>query len=158
MTGSGHQDVNMALRWTQRLARGAAILALLAAATLVTVLVMPLAGATSHSGPSGRLAIKPVEATDYRVLATRLAGATFIRPAQIKAAVRDSGAAQKLLKRLKLQGIVEAGEGRIAYIAIEGMGVQTVRSGEQVLDFTIQDIKANSIVLTLEGVQVELRY
>lgn len=95
---------------------------------------------------------------DVSQLVGRLAGVRIIRPAQLRAAVKDSGMAARLAKQLKLQGVVDMRGKLMAYIAVEKQGVATVAEGDQVLDFLIERIEPGRVTLVLEGVSVELTH
>jgi len=85
-----------------------------------------------------------------------VAGRRLIRPAQVQAAVKDNGAAQRLLERLKLQSLVSLGGQSAAYVNVKGEGVQSVRAGGRLLDFQVESIDSSGLTLTLDGVQVKL--
>lgn len=95
---------------------------------------------------------------DAKPLIEALAGRTLIKASGIQAAVKDSGASKELLKRLKLQGVVEMPEGLVAYIAVQGEGVATCRKGQKVLEFVVEDIAQGKVVLNLGGVQTTLSH
>ncbi len=76
--------------------------------------------------------------------------------AQVQAAVKDNGLAQTLLKKLKLQGVIQVGSTLTAYIDVEKQGTQTVKQGEKILDFIVQRIEPGAVTLSLEGVEVTL--
>jgi len=95
---------------------------------------------------------------DIGPLLTRVAGSRLIRPAQVQAAVKDSGAGKMLLARLKLQSVVSLGGEQIAYVRVKDEGTQTVRVGGRLLDFVVESIDPGHVKLSLEGVIVDLRY
>ncbi len=94
---------------------------------------------------------------DLGPLFAKMAGRRLIKPSQIKAAVKNTGAAARLLKKLKLQGIVQMGGNSIAYIKVEKKGVKSIRQGDKLLEFVVTKVKSNHVVLELDGVEVELR-
>jgi len=93
---------------------------------------------------------------DERQLTQAVAGRRLIRPAQVQAAVKDNGAAQRLLERLKLQSLVQMGGEPVAYVRVKGEGVQSVRAGGRILDFRVDKITAGGLTLSLDGVVVLL--
>lgn len=95
---------------------------------------------------------------DLRPLLVKMAGVRLIRPAQIQAAVKDTGTAKALLAKLKLQGVVRMGDDFVAYIQVEGQSSQSVREGGSVLDFVVQGVEPGKVTLALQGVQVELAH
>lgn len=98
----------------------------------------------------------PKDTHDIQSLLGRVAGACPIRPAQAVAAVKDDGAAARLLKMLKLQGVVQMGDGLVAYIQVEKEGVKTIRQGETILDFVVENVEPGKVTLSLQGVVVVL--
>ena len=98
------------------------------------------------------------EAPDLQPLLAKVAGSRLIRPAQVQPAVKDTGAAQELLERLKLQSIVRAGAEPIAYVRVKDSGVQKVRRGGHLLDFLVEEIESGQVKLQLDGVVVDLTY
>ncbi len=88
----------------------------------------------------------------------KMVGRRLIKPSQIKAAVKNTGAAARLLKKLKLQGIVQMGGSSVAYIKVEKKGVKSIRQGDKLLEFVVTKVKSNHVVLELDGVEVKLRF
>jgi hypothetical protein len=87
-----------------------------------------------------------------------MAAAFLIKPSQVQAAVKDDGTAGRLAKQLKLQGIVQIGDELVAYVQVEKAGVKTVRKGQTLLDFLVEDIEAGKIKLSWQGVIVFLEH
>jgi Tfp pilus assembly protein PilP len=79
-------------------------------------------------------------------------------PSQVKAAVKDTGVARKLLEKLKLRGVVQIGADQVAYIRVEKKTTRKVREGEKLLSFVVKKIESGKVVLSLEGVEVVLRH
>ena len=100
----------------------------------------------------------PTEMLPLEGLLAKTAGRHLIKPTQVQAAVKDSGAAARLVKKLKLQGVVQLGADRLAYIQVEKQGTNAVRSGEKVLEFVVSKIEPGKVTLSLDGVDVELRH
>lgn len=98
--------------------------------------------------PTGRRQMSPVLA--------EMAGRQLIRPAQIRAAVKDTGAAQRLLKELNLQGVIQMGGELAAYIRVKGGGVQSVKKGDKILEFDVVEVTQGKVKLSLQGVEVQL--
>ena len=128
--------------------------ALLAAAVFVPI------GRTVDASVAAQKALPmlPVmrEQEDLQALLARTAGRHLIRPAQVQPAVKDSGNAQLLLKRLKLQGVVEIGSDMTAYIQLDKKEVKSVARGEKVLEFDVESIEPGKVTLSLEAVRVYL--
>jgi hypothetical protein len=98
----------------------------------------------------------PEVGQNLQPLLVKMAGWRLIKPAQVQAAVKDNGLAQTLLKKLKLQGVIQVGSTLTAYIDVEKQGTQTVKQGEKILDFIVQRIEPGAVTLSLEGVEVTL--
>jgi len=137
-----------------------ALLGLLVAAGLsVYAVCVPLnPSSPGHISASRRWAMPTrTDASDADALVARIAGNPLIRPAQVTAAVKDSGAAQRLLKKLRLHGVTQVGSQRTAYIEVGGKSVAKVRRGDEVLGLVVERVDASEVVLSLEGVLVTLR-
>ena len=91
-------------------------------------------------------------------LLVQIASRRLIKPSQVKAAVKDSGTAEQLLKKLKLRGVVKMGASRIAYISIEKQGTKKVQQGDKLLGFVIENITMGKVTLSLQGVEVILTH
>ena len=131
-----------------------------ACALLLVALAVPIAPDVAMSKTVDNTQSKPMplERRDLEPLLARMAGVRFIRPTQVQAAVKDSGAAKQLAKKLKLQGVVEMGETLVAYIQVDKQGVKTVRKGDAVLDFIVEGIQSGKVTLSLQGVEVVLQH
>lgn len=147
-----------AKRITDRFVLVGAALTLLSFIAVIVAILFPIDIDVKMKGVSKAVEFAPLAASerDMNSLLLNMAGRPLIRPSQIKAAVKDTGAAAQLLKKLKLQGIVKLGNSFVAYIEVEKHSVVTVRRGEKILEFTVKDIEAQKIVLSLEGVEVSL--
>lgn len=108
------------------------------------------------SGRRKELEPLPAVGADVRPLLAKMAGTRLIRAAQVQAAVKDTGAADRLAKRLSLEGIADIAGTHVAYIRVEKKGVQSVKQGDTVLDFVVEKIVSNRVTLSLQGVQVVL--
>ena len=134
-------------------------LLVLSVALLAAAVFAPIGRTVDASVAAERaLPMLPVmrEEGDLRALLARTAGRHLIRPAQVQPAVKDSGDAQRLLKRLKLQGVVEIGSDMTAYIQLDKKEVKSVARGEKVLGFDVESIEPGKVTLSLEGVRVYL--
>ena len=132
---------------------------LLASCGLLALAAWPAAAAdpTASTPAAGRqLAPMPTTQPHLQPLLVKIAGRTLIRPAQVQAAVQADGTAERLLKMLKLQGVVQIGETTVAYVHVEKEGVKTVRQGDTILDFTVEKVEPNKVMLNLQGVVVTL--
>lgn len=87
----------------------------------------------------------------------QMAGRRLIKPAQIKAAIKDTGVAGRLAKKLKLQGIVQMGGKAVAYVKVEKQGVKSVRQGDKLLEFLVEKIEPGRVILDLDGIQIQLQ-
>lgn len=138
-------------------------------ATLGALLVLVVA-ATWPLSTSAGANNQPIDRADHRAVAhveaverpddlpRTVAGRPLIRPGQVQAAVLDTGAAARLAQGLRLRGVVFAGGRHIAYIHVQDEGTVTVEEGHEVIDFTVQAIEADHVLLSLEGVEVQLRH
>lgn len=110
-----------------------------------------------------RTAVRPLATTqraradDVQALVAKVAGNPLIKPAQVSPAVKDTGAAKRLLKKLRLHGITQVGEQRTAYVQIEGKRVVRLRQGDEILGFVVDRVGPAEVVLRLDGVLVMLR-
>jgi hypothetical protein len=152
-------------RSTPHLRRARAALWIAVALMVIALLLLARAslpraeggGDVPTTGVNRRLApLPPATRPDLQPLLVSVAGRTLIRPAQVQAAVKADGTAERLLKQLKLQGVVRIGETPVAYIQIEKEGVKAVREGDMVLEFVVDRIESNQVVLSLQGVVVTL--
>ena len=144
-------------RLAKPLLLGAAGMVLVAATAVLAAALLPVDVPTTDPA-EGEKGIEPV-AGDERDLAGLLrqaAGSELIRPAQVRAAVKDTGAAGRLAKMLGLQGVVQIEGTFTAYIAVKDQGVKTVREGDKILDFVVKDLEPGRVVLSLDGVEVQL--
>ena len=91
-------------------------------------------------------------------LARAVAGRRLVRPSQVRAAVKDTGLAAKLLERLKLQSVVQMRGEPVAYVKVENVGVKSVQGGGRLLDFEVRSVEPGRVVLTLEGVEAVLSH
>ncbi len=92
------------------------------------------------------------------LLLKKMAGRRLMRPSQIQAAIKDDGRAERLLKALKLQGVVQMGDDYVAYVQIDKRGVRAIRRGEAILGFSVQNVEPGKVTLSLEGVQAVLSH
>lgn len=132
---------------------GGVVLAILAGTLPIRVDVdrqSTASGMALESRADSRAEIEP--------LLARLAGMPLIRPAQVQAAVKNDGSAERLLKKLKLQGVVQVGSELVAYIQVDDGGkvVRSIHSGQTVLDFNVENIEPGKVTLSLQGVVVVL--
>jgi len=98
------------------------------------------------------------EPRNVEPLLRKLAGRRLIRPAQVQAAVRDGGAAATLLKRLALRGVVEREGDYVAYVEVEKEGTKVLRKNDSILGFQVEEVAPGKVILSLEGVLVELSH
>jgi hypothetical protein len=117
----------------------------------------PLPTEDPASSQPKQLAPLPGVGRDVSPLLARSGATRLVVPSQVQAAVKDTGAAQKLLARVKLQGVVNLGGELVAYVAVEKEGIKTVKKGNTLLSFNVDDVQPGRVVLSLEGVTLELR-
>jgi hypothetical protein len=144
-----------------RLRRGAAVCGGVAALLLVTAAVVPLVGQGDSGMTTAQRRPRPLPGLklDLQPVLGEIAKRQLICPAQVQAAVRDTGAAQRLAQQLKLQGVVAVAGEPVAYIQVKDGAVRSVRTGDQLLEFTVKEVKASgTVTLLLDGVEVQLRY
>jgi len=136
------------------------VMLLTAAAGLVLSLLVPVKETESTANVAGgtELPALPETGKDLKPLLVKMAGVRLIKPPQVQAAVKDTGAAAKLVKKLALQGVVRMGDELVAYISVVKEGVKTVRRGGHVLEFVVEDVAPGKVTLSLQGVQVVLEH
>lgn len=155
-----NQADNRLTRWAGRLLAGSLLLLVGSIGLAAAMWLMPIA----PDGPtideiSRELAMADNdEALSVSDVLRQTAGRRLIRPAQIIAAVKDTGAAERLVKRLKLQGIIEMGGRKVAYVQVDGQNTVSVREGQKVLDMTVAKIESSRVEFSLDGVQASLAY
>ena len=155
-----HADIRRTMTMSHRLAVAGVVVLGLSLATVVIAAVIPIGG---DYGPVNVVAEEGLgqagmSAPDLDALLREMAGRRLIRPSQGLAAVKDSGAASKLLSKLKLQGVVRTTDRLVAYVQIDKQGTKTVRTGDKLLDFVVKDIESGKVTLSLEGVEVSLTH
>lgn len=126
--------------------------------TLVLVCGWPVKARADAArvGKQHKIEAWPEPAQSPDAMLSKMAGKELIRPAQVQAAVKDSGAAKTLAKRLKLQGIVQIGDAYTAYVQVEKEGVKSVRKGDTILEFAVKKVEAGKVTLSLDNVEVDL--
>jgi hypothetical protein len=148
-----------AARRISAIARVAGLCLLIGAVvTLSLVCLWPVKAQTDPSrlGKQHKIEAWPELAEPPDQMLSKMTGKELIRPAQAQAAVKDSGAAKALAKRLKLQGIVQIGDAFTAYVQVEKDGVKSVRKGDTILEFAVKKVEAGKVTLSLDNVEVEL--
>jgi hypothetical protein len=152
------RDGVSASRWAGLLLGVAAAAAVLSAVGAVLAAVWALPQPAAQAQGHGSLPPLRDQRVDAANLGRALAGRRLLEPAEINAAVKDSGTAQDLLTRLRLQGTVQLGGQPVAYVMVEDQGVKVVRAGERLLDFEVEKVEAGRVELSLQGVRVTLSY
>jgi len=153
-------DIRRTMTTSRRLVVAGLVLLGLSLIAVVFASVMPIGGeyrpvnVAAEEGLCGPV----LESPDLDGLLRTMAGRRLIRPSQVLAAVKDSGAASKLLNKLKLQGIVKITDELVAYVQVDSQGTRTVRAGDKLLDFVVKDIGSGQVTLSLEGVEVSLSH
>ena len=143
-----------------RFLMGSIVLLLVGLGLVLAAALMPVQIDVGKTAEKQDYQIQLASATPPKIrsLQVKMAGRQLIRPSQAKAAVKDSGAAQKLLKKLKLLGVVQIDKERLAYISIDRQGTKSVRCGEQILGLAVQKIEPGRVTLSLQGVEVVLSH
>lgn len=153
-------DISSAARLSWRVMHVGLVLVGLAVVLLGAALVMPVTSSADQATPSRARAFVPLgppqSEMDDAIKILQARPRALIRPAQVQAAVKDTGAAAQLAKRLKLQGVVALNGEYVAYVDVQEQGVKAVRVGEPLLDFVIKDVTPGKVTLSLEGVEVVL--
>jgi len=132
----------------------AAVAAVLAAALgpIKTDLPMATDRGKARAGPPAPVAV------NIEPLKAQIARRRLFRSPEIKAAVKDSGAARRLLEQLKLHGVVRISQEYVAYIGVAEGPVRAVRKGQKLLEFTVDDVAPGRVILSLEGIEVILEH
>ncbi len=145
-------------RCVDRFMIAAVVLLALSAVLMVLSAVIPIGADVEASSVASVRQLQPLPKirANLEPLVAKMAGRHLIKPSQVQAAVKDTGIAQRLAKKLKLQGVVQVGTDLIAYVSVEKQGTKTVRQGEKLLDFVVQKIEPGKVTLSLQGVQVVL--
>ena len=112
---------------------------------------------TTRAVADERVSKMPDTSVELKDLLWKMAGNYLIRPAQVTAAVKDSGAAASLAKKLKLEGIVEMGGELCAYIRINKSSRKVVVN-DTILEFVVAKIEPGKVTLDLDGVRVKLEH
>lgn len=129
----------------------------LACALMAWAILTPIANvAEAGTAVSRRVAPLPTERIAIEPLLAKAATTELVRPGQVKAAVKDDGTAARMLKALKLQGVVQLNQSPVAYVQIEKQGVATVKKGDTILEFVVEGVEPGRVILSLNGVIVEL--
>ena len=147
-------------RWTRRFALVGLALFACGLLLLPTVMLLPVEPSVQSVAAAKRTHFRPVRQPEIRLqpLLWKMTGNWLFRRSQVSAAVKDTGAAQRLIRRLELQGISRVGEGMVAYILVDGKRPVTVRRGENVLEFVVSAIEQGKVTLSLQGVEAVLVY
>ena len=153
-------DVERPARLASWLLKAGIATAVLATAGLVVALSYPIS-AGEFDLPSAEgwpVALPAIAKPDLSSFLAEMAGRRLFRPAQIQAAVKDTGLARKLLGGLTLCGVTQIGNDRLAYVKTKAGAVKKVKVGEKVLDFVVEQIEPGQLTLSLDGVNVKLTH
>jgi len=145
-------------RWAQLLLAAGAVIAAASVSAVALAVFWPLPSPSAFVGGGGSLPQLSDQRADTTELAAAIGRRRLLEPAEIQAAVKDAGAAQDLLGRMRLQGVVQMGDQPQAYVMIQDEGVKVLRVGDQVLGFQVEKIEAGKVELSLEGVRVMLTH
>lgn len=142
------------------LRRGGLVAFAVGVAAMVAAAAWPIPGDAELESMGGvsRVPEAPEAAVTAADLARAVAGRRLIRPSQVRAAVKDTGLAARLLERLKLQSVVQMHGESVAYVKVENGGVKSVRAGGRLLDFEVRQVEPGRVVLVLEGVEAVLSH
>lgn len=144
-------------RWMRRVSLATLALGLLALALAIALPVRAESKVRPAVAGVERLR-EAWQKPDWAELLPALAGRNLIAPSQVRAAVKNTGEAAVLVKRLRLQGIVQMGGQPVAYVQVEKEGLKVVRKGDKLLEFSVDAIGAGHVNLSLEGVAVTLTH
>lgn len=151
------QEAIVVSRWAGILLVVAGALAGLSAVGVVLAGVWPMPRGESGMQVAQRLDAVDQQRADAATLAGEISGRKLLEPAEVQAAVRDSGLAEEMLGKLRLNAIVKVRGKSKAYIMVEEQGVKLVEQGDKVLEFEVQEIGDDHVELTLQGVRVMLK-
>ncbi len=149
-----------ALALTVKCRRVVFVLLTLAAAAVCTATFLRIDhGIVAVASPVTRSLVSlPEDASDPQVVLAVMAGRRLIKSPEVQAAVKDRGAAKKMLEELDLHGVVHVKGELTAYIRVQGGDVKSVRVGDTIQEFRVEKILPGRVVLTFEGVVVELQH
>ena len=157
---TSERQLHAADRLSLWLPRGAGVLIVVAVVTVLGSALVEIDADSSVTADGGKT--RPILAADampsIASLKAQIARRRLIRPPEVKAAVKDSGAAQRLLEQLKLQGVVRMGQEYVAYVKVAERPVRSVRKGEKLLEFDVENVTPGRVVLSLQGVEVILEH
>ena len=164
--GNSQKEYTPERRFIEVMLRAALAVCVLAGLLLVAAAAYPIeAGVNTDLQTNDDLRPLPPTDSNIQPLVRLMAGSRLIRPSQVQPAVKDNGAAQRMLEQLRLTGILELGGDRVAYIEVlkggqKGGAAETraVRTNEKILEFTVDAVEQDQVTLNLEGVIVPLRY
>ncbi len=154
---ASESSVPMLPRLASRLTVAAVTMLATATVVLLAAVLLPI-NTPIVPGLSNRMdsVTVPDGRRDLARLLDQAAGADLIKPAQIQAAVKDTGAAARLVRQLTLKGVVQIGGELVAYIEVKDQGVKSVNKGQKILEFVVKDMEPGKVVLDLDGVEVQL--
>ena len=154
---ASESSVPMLPRLASRLMVVAVAMLAAAAVVLLAAVLLPINTPTVPALSNRRdFVTVPDKRRDLARLLDQTAGAELIKPAQIQAAVKDTGVAARLVRQLTLKGVVQIGGELVAYIEVKDQGVKSVKKGQKILEFAVKDMESGKVVLTLDGVEVQL--
>jgi hypothetical protein len=158
MAASGRAD-NM-VKVAGRVLALAILLFALSVGWVAVAAVGPVTVPHTDLDDSQRELVTTDRASAYEVkdVLARMAGRRLVRPARIIAAVKDTGAAERLVKRLKLQGVISMGGKNVAYVQVDGKRTVSVRENEKLMEMVVQKIDSGSVLFSLDGVEAQLTY
>lgn len=157
MNGRAQKSGALPVVWFKRVGL---VVFVLGVAAMVAAAGWPIPGDAdlNSSGAVSRVPEAAEAAVSSSELARAVAGRRLIRPSQVRAAVKDTGLAARLLERLKLQSVVQMRGEPVAYVKVENAGVTSVRAGGRLLDFEVRQVEPDRVVLVLEGVEALLSH
>jgi len=142
------------------LGRGACVLVVTAVVAVLAAALGPINTESPMTSDGGKA--RPTMAgggtPNIEPFKAQIARRRLIRPPEVKAAVKDSGAAQRLLEQLKLHGVVRMEREYVAYVEVTERPVRAVRKGEKLLEFVVESVAPGRVVLSLQGVEVILEH
>ncbi len=153
---------------TKRMLIAAVAACILSAALLITAAVASIRTPGAMEAATPASLVRPQRRAHAQEIARRvtalqgnIAGRALLQPTNAQAAVKDDGAAARLLKRLKLRGVVKMGPQFVAYVQIRADGrkpntSKRVRAGDHLGDLRVEKIEPGKVLLTFESMQAML--
>ena len=134
------------------------VLLTIAVGVLAYALVGPIGSTPGVSSSASRSPLPPIpqKTRSIESLLIQCGTKELIRATRVQAAVKDTGVAKELAKRLKLEGVIELDGQYVAYIKRDKSPSISLREQDTILDFTVRAVKPGRVVLSIDGIDVVL--